>query len=132
MNEADLEKYLRERVRRIGGMLVKMPPVVRGTTDRLVLLPGAGLHLVELKTKTGRRSASQEVFHSRAARIGVVVYTLHGAAEVDAWLRARLDASYAESKADPGQRCSHSSGRGRCRGTVVERELCVKHLGNAR
>lgn len=94
-SEAQLETLFRMRVRQVlGGMVVKMMPTVAGVPDRLVLLPTppramARIELVELKTVTGKRSPIQVEWHKRAASIGIHVTTLHGLAEIDAWVRDR-------------------------------------------
>lgn len=66
-------------------MCLKLAPTVRGVPDRLVLLPGGRVFLVELKTDTGRLSPAQAEWHRRAAELGVVVTLLAGADEIDHW-----------------------------------------------
>ena len=88
--ESSLEAYFAHRVRSaLGGIVIKMVPLVRGTPDRLVMLPGGQLHLVELKTETGNLSPAQMVWHDRARQLGATVYTLRGRPEIVTWLRAR-------------------------------------------
>lgn len=85
--EASLEAYFRETVRRrLGGMVVKLAPTIKGIPDRMVLLPGGRIILVELKTTTGALSAIQLHRHDRLAELGTVVVTLAGRAEVDRWV----------------------------------------------
>lgn len=74
-------------------MSIKLAPTRAGIPDRLILLPGGGLHLVELKTTTGAVRPIQAVFHERAAALGVHVAVLRGRGEILAWLRDRLDAT---------------------------------------
>lgn len=85
MLERDLEARFRKRIRAAGGMVIKLAPMQAGVPDRLVLMAGR-MHLVELKTETGRLSAIQIHWHQRAAAIGVTVVTLSGLAEVDQWI----------------------------------------------
>lgn len=57
MRERDIEKYLREEVKRIRGRAYKFEsPGNSGVPDRLVLLPGGRVYFVELKApgKTSR------------------------------------------------------------------------------
>lgn len=84
--EASLERLLFSRVRGIGGIALKLSPNVKGTPDRLVLLPVGRMYLVELKTTTGRLSPAQKIWHERAAAIGVHVVTLHGAQAISDWV----------------------------------------------
>ena len=50
--------------------------------DRLVLLPGGRVYLVELKTDTGEVRPAQKVWHDKAATRGTLVVILRGLAEV--------------------------------------------------
>lgn len=88
--ESKLERYLRSKIKARGGMVVKMVAIVAGTPDDLVVLPGGRFLVVELKQDKGKRSPLQVVIHDRWRRLGVPVATLHGQAEIDAWL-ATLD-----------------------------------------
>lgn len=85
--EAHLEARLRKAVRMIGGRLIKLAPTETGTPDRLVLLPGGRMYLVELKTNVGRLSAAQELWHQRARELGTDVTVLKGRYEIEAWIR---------------------------------------------
>lgn len=67
-----------------------MIPVEKGAPDRLVLLPGGWIELVELKTDTGVISPKQRHWHSRAAMLGTVVYVIVGEAGLAEWVSARL------------------------------------------
>lgn len=87
MLEAQLEGRLRRGVRRLGGMSVKLIAAESGVPDRLVLLPGGRMFLVELKTETGALRPDQRVWHSRAlAKCGITVHIVVGPDGVDAWL----------------------------------------------
>lgn len=70
-------------------MVVQLAPTVVGVPDRLVLLAG-NMHLVELKTNTGRLSPAQVVWHARAAAAGVTVVVLRGREEVVSWTTSVL------------------------------------------
>jgi hypothetical protein len=87
--ENQLEAFFRTRVRALGGIVIKLSPIHRGTPDRLVLLPEGLKYLVELKTEVGRTSAAQDVWHDRARELGHPVVTLRGRADIIVWLRHR-------------------------------------------
>lgn len=88
--EETVEQHLRSRVEAAGGMCIKFAPTRAGVPDRLVILPGGRLFLVELKAARGRLRPIQEVWHRRARRIGLLVPVLHTKAAVDRWLDAEL------------------------------------------
>lgn len=120
--EAALEATFRHRIRRAGGLAIKLAPTMRGVPDRLVLLPGGGLYLVELKRPRpyGRLSPIQEVWHERASQLGVPVYVLYGVEDIDPWLaarRAELDsrAGLWVGCSAPGCERKAAPGRARCR-----------------
>lgn len=88
--ESSLEAHFNRVVRlHLGGRAVKLAPTEKGLPDRLVLLPGGRMHLVELKTLTGRTSAAQDLWHERAAALGTTVHVLVGREGIDAWIVAR-------------------------------------------
>lgn len=89
MTEAHLEARLRDRVRQLGGVAIKLAPTQRGLPDRLVLLPGGRMHLLELKTTLGRLSPVQQSWHERVAGLGIRVEVLIGASGIDEWAAAR-------------------------------------------
>lgn len=85
--ESRVEARLRDRVRKAGGMSVKLAPTEKGVPDRLVIL-GGRVYLVELKAVGGAVSPAQAVWHRRALERGVRVVVLTGRDEVDAWVEA--------------------------------------------
>lgn len=85
--EASLEAHFNRQVRLMGGRATKLAPTEKGVPDRLVLLPGGRVYLVELKAVDGRVSAAQALWHERSAELGTRVQLLVGRAGVDAWLR---------------------------------------------
>lgn len=52
----------------------------------MVMTPGGGMWLVELKTEKGKLSKAQELWHTRAAKLGTQVFVAYGRAEVDGWI----------------------------------------------
>lgn len=89
--EASLETLFRNQVRALGGLAIKMAPTERGIPDRMAVLPGGRIHLVELKTATGVRSPIQCHWHDRMAERGVYVDVLHGREEILQWSRDRAE-----------------------------------------
>lgn len=89
MLERALERYFRQAVRDLGGRAYKLAPTDKGMPDRMVILPRLGIELVELKTETGRTSPAQDLWHARAASMGVYVTLLSGRAQIDAWAEDR-------------------------------------------
>lgn len=70
---------------------MKVAPTTAGVPDRLALLPGGRIELVELKTVTGRLSPIQRVWHERAAGLGTSVTVLHGRGDIEAWSQDRRE-----------------------------------------
>jgi hypothetical protein len=85
--EKDIEKYLIKRMKQLSAHCYKWQSSVTGVPDRIVFLNGK-IHLVELKTKTGKLSERQKVMFRDLQRHGFPVAVLHGADEVDAFLSA--------------------------------------------
>lgn len=88
--EADLEgKFYRMVKGILRGEIVKIAPTETGIPDRLVVLPGARFHLVELKTETGVVSPKQKFVHAKYARLGVHVWVLEGEQAMLDWVADR-------------------------------------------
>lgn len=85
-SEKSDEAWFRNAVKEAGGWTVKFAPLLRGTPDRIVLMPGGRIFLVELKKLGGELSPIQRYWHRRAARYGTEVVVLHGRKEMKAWL----------------------------------------------
>lgn len=86
--ERVVEAYFNKKVKDLGGISVKILPATAGVPDRLVLLPGGRLFLVELKrTKGGSLRPIQRVFHAKALARGYRIPVLSGKEEVDQWLK---------------------------------------------
>lgn len=91
--ESSLEEYFRRAVRlRLGGKCIKLAPTERGIPDRLVILPGGRIHLVELKTVTGGLSERQKLVHSQLKALGYLVPVLVGREGIDRWVREQFPA----------------------------------------
>lgn len=98
-SEASLEAHFARRIVSLGGLSLKIAPTTAGAPDRLVLIPGGWMYLVELKTATGRLRAVQRVWHEKARALDHHVYVLYGREGIESWLAevfrrlAPLDAS---------------------------------------
>lgn len=87
MRESSVESKLHRGVLALGGIDYKLAPTTKGLPDRLVILPGNLIFLVELKAKGGRLSPAQIAIHAKLAKRGTHVVVLTGPDEVDAWLK---------------------------------------------
>lgn len=88
MKESDIEKYLVQGVKAIGGRAYKfVSPGNSGVPDRLVVLPGGRIEFVELKTEIGRLSKLQRHQIKQLNALGCATYTLYGMDDVLAYLR---------------------------------------------
>jgi len=74
-NEKTLEKKLREKVARLGGLAVKLiASSFTGLPDRLVLIPGGRIWFVELKSGGKKPSPRQEIVIALLRRLGFTVW----------------------------------------------------------
>lgn len=99
--ESSLEAFFRRRVRLAGGYTIKLAPTEAGVPDRLVLMPGGKMYLVELKAHGGQVSTIQRVVHERLRHYGTYVWVLTGRAEIIDWIRRVVEAT-ARSTRRPG------------------------------
>jgi len=87
--EKETEKYLVNLVKKSGGLSYKWISTVSGVPDRIVFLSGA-IHLVELKTETGRLSPRQELVFNDLGEQGFPVHVLHSKEDVEKFLKGAL------------------------------------------
>lgn len=90
--ESALEDFFFKRIRLVGGHATKMVSMQAGTPDRLVLMPGGHLFLVELKQNDGVVSPIQHVWHRRAQGMGCEVHVIYGREGVKSWIRTMVSA----------------------------------------
>ena len=83
--ESSLETTFNRLIRQAGGRSYKMAPTTAGIPDRLVLLPGGRVFLVELKREKENPSPIQNLWHAQAAELGTDVVTLRGLTEIRSW-----------------------------------------------
>jgi hypothetical protein len=89
LKESAVESALRQRVETRGGVCEKLTSLSRrGFPDRMVILPGGKIYLVELKRpRGGRLSPHQRQRLQRLAILGVVVHVLCSVEAVDAFIK---------------------------------------------
>lgn len=85
VKESAIEAELRKRVLALGGLCEKIMVVgQRGFPDRLVILPGARMFLVELKRpRRGRLSPHQRAYAARLEALGVAVVLVKNSEDID-------------------------------------------------
>lgn len=89
-NEKTTEKYLRTRVKELGGTAYKfVSPGLRGVPDRLVILPGGKVFFAEIKSPGKLPTPLQKLQILRLQQRGHKVFVLKSRAEVDAALGAK-------------------------------------------
>lgn len=70
MSEKNLERKLREEVKKLGGMALKfISPGHAGVSDRIVLMPGGRIWFVELKQKGKKLNPLQEIFKKQTDKL---------------------------------------------------------------
>ena len=75
MSEKDVERYLRDRVKTIGGTAYKlMCPGTNGMPDRLICLPGGHVVFVETKDKGKKPRPLQKAQHRYLRELGFPVF----------------------------------------------------------
>lgn len=87
--EKKIEKYLVDRVERIGGLCIKFPPLFfAGFPDRIVLLPGARIAFVETKDKGRKPTALQSRIHGKLKGMGFQVEVLDSKESINEFMSA--------------------------------------------
>lgn len=84
IRERDIEKYLRDRIKKIKGIAYKFEsPGNAGVPDRIVLLPDGRLHFVELKAPGKKPTKLQLAQHRRIEKLGHRVLIIDSKEKVD-------------------------------------------------
>ena len=87
MRERDIENYLREQVKQIGGRAYKFEaPGNAGEPDRLVLLPDGLVFFVELKAPGKKPTALQLSQHRKLEKLGHHVLVIDSKEMVDSFI----------------------------------------------
>ena len=106
--EASLEQYFYKSVRqKLGGDLVKIT-TRKGFPDRLVMLPGNRMFLVELKADGGSASPAQIYIHEKINALGIDVHVLEGRGQVFQWCQERMKDFDEELAAATGRKAARS------------------------
>lgn len=79
--EKTVEAYLRQKVRDLGGMSIKLKNPI-GIPDRLILMPGGKTMFVELKDKGKKPRGIQLVRHRELRTLGFDVFVIDSKDEV--------------------------------------------------
>ncbi len=93
MLEKSVEKFIRDGVKRLGGVAYKFTsPGNVGVPDRLILFPGGRIVFVEVKAEGGKLSVMQERQIRRIRSLGFPVAVVEGISEakifLDTWGKA--------------------------------------------
>ena len=84
MREKDIERHLRLRVEKLGGLCYKwVSPSNSGVPDRIVMLPGGITAFVEVKSPVGVLSTQQKVKMNKMKELGQKVYVLNSMNKID-------------------------------------------------
>ena len=84
MTEKQIERYLVEQVKRLGGRAYKfVSPGNAGVPDRLVCLPGGAVIFVEVKSEGRKTRPLQVIQIGRLRRLGFDVRVIDGKEQVD-------------------------------------------------
>lgn len=84
MNEVDIERRLKLRIKQMGGMALKLvSPGNAGVPDRLVLFKGAKAIFVELKAPGKKPRMLQVKRRKQIEELGFKVYTVDSYEDID-------------------------------------------------
>lgn len=88
MRERDIEAYLRDQIKAVGGIAYKFTsPGNAGVPDRLVLLPGGRVVFVELKAPGKQSTPLQLRQQRRIQALGFQVFVIDSKAKVDEFIK---------------------------------------------
>lgn len=88
MRERDVEAYLREQVRAVGGRAYKFEsPGNAGVPDRLVLFPGGQAVFAELKAPGRKQTPLQQAQAKKLEALGFTVVVIDSKWGVDEFIR---------------------------------------------
>lgn len=87
--ESQIETYLKQQIKHIGGLCYKFKSTVNGVPDQLVIFKG-NLYLIEVKRPGETPRAHQVHIHQQIENQGVPVYTVDTEKAVDDFIRNTL------------------------------------------
>lgn len=94
MRESKIEKYLKNRIEKLGGMCLKFTSSINGVPDRIILMPDHKIYFVELKNEKGNIRKTQAYIHRRFAKLGFQVYVPSSKEEVDCFIEEVVKIEY--------------------------------------
>lgn len=87
MQEKQIENYLRDKIKKLGGIAYKfVSPGNNGVPDRLILLPNGRIKFVELKKQGGKTSKIQDMQIARMRSLGQDVRIIDSIEKVDEFI----------------------------------------------
>jgi hypothetical protein len=99
MKESQVEKYLNEQVKSIGGITRKWSSPNRvGVPDRICFFPGGVVVFVEVKTDRGRLSVRQERELKELCSFGASCYVVKGARGVNDFITKMKEIWFVKSE----------------------------------
>lgn len=88
MTEKQIEKYLREEVKKAGGVAYKfVSPGNAGVPDRLIVMPGGKTVFVELKAPTGKLTKLQALQIHKLNALGAEVHVINSKEQVNEFIK---------------------------------------------
>ncbi|MET7253613.1 VRR-NUC domain-containing protein [Dyadobacter fermentans] len=88
MNEKLLERKLREAVKHAGGLALKwVSPGVTGVPDRIIILPGGKVKLVEVKSTGKKQSDRQVIMAGMLDKLGLPVAVIDSQETLNEFLK---------------------------------------------
>lgn len=84
MKEKDIEKYLIDTIKKIGGITYKfVSPNNVGVPDRIVILKGGIVHFVELKQEGKKPRKIQEIQINKIKNMGCIAFVIDSKEMID-------------------------------------------------
>ena len=100
MREKDIEKSLKDEVKKRGGIAPKwVSPGMAGVPDRLILLPKGKIAFAETKAPGEKPRQLQKAVMRKLGRLGFKVYVIDGTESIE----GVLDEIEGKKKEGPGQ-----------------------------
>lgn len=88
MNEKLIEKKLREAVRKLGGIALKLfCPSFTGLPDRLILMPGGHASFAEIKTTGKKPTPRQNWVLGMLSKLGFLAVVIDDQISLDKFLK---------------------------------------------
>ena len=87
MRESAIERKLKTEIEKLGGLCMKLDPAfIKGSPDRLIILPTGLVWFVELKNETGSFSKLQIYLLKKLRDLGVSCWSIHSAGDVKTFI----------------------------------------------